>query len=212
MAQPMMAGEPNLAQRIAKERERRGWSLAKLSERLTAAGWPVDKGTLSRIEKGTDRRTIRVDHLVALATVFETGADDLLTPIEVLGRDDADRIAELVRDAMAAYFDAGRALGRALVEFRKFHEANDEAGAYLVDELGSYVRLVPRKGAPEHDSIDAATADAIYEVWEATYAESSKRFRGFIFHRGVGVVPRGAMTQADPVEASMTSRTGRVGE
>lgn len=85
-----LAGEDQLAERIAYERERRGWSYEGLAKRMTEAGCPMNQSAIYKIEKGEPRRRITVDELVGFANVFGTNISAL-----VLSR-------SLVDDAQAA--------------------------------------------------------------------------------------------------------------
>lgn len=70
-----MADE-QIGTRIADRRKARGWSQADLSKRLKARGVTVYANMLHKIESGD--RSIRVDELSAIATVFGVSADELL--------------------------------------------------------------------------------------------------------------------------------------
>lgn len=70
--------ESDLAQRIAWERERRGWTNEGLASRLTAAGCPIQPSAIYKIEKGDPPRRITVNELVAMANVFGLPVTDLL--------------------------------------------------------------------------------------------------------------------------------------
>jgi len=78
-----IASEDHLARRIAYERERHGWSYAGLAQRLTAVGCAIDGSALYKIEKGSPRRRISVDELVALSDVFGVPVAELLVPPEL---------------------------------------------------------------------------------------------------------------------------------
>ena len=101
-------GETNLAQRIKNEREYRGWSYEALAKRLTDAGCSINGSAIFRIEKGDPPRRIAVDELIALAKVFETSIEDLLTPVELLRK---ARGKEIVAEIDQATDDFIRALG-----------------------------------------------------------------------------------------------------
>ena len=79
--------EEHLALRIRLECQRRDMSYAGLAKRMTDAGCPINQSALYKIEQGQPRRRITVDELVALAKVFETSVEDLLTdPMLVAAR------------------------------------------------------------------------------------------------------------------------------
>ncbi len=79
-----VAGERDLARRIAYERERRGWTYAGLAKRLTDAGCPINQSAIYKIEKSDPPRRITVAELLALAVVFSVDVPELLIPPEVV--------------------------------------------------------------------------------------------------------------------------------
>jgi len=93
-----LQSEENLARRIAYERDRRGWTYEGIAKRLTNVGCPIQGSAIYKIEKGTPRRRISVDELVAFAKVFDVSTTDLLIPLELIAEHEAlDLIAELER-------------------------------------------------------------------------------------------------------------------
>ena len=62
---------------VRRLRQDRGWTHAELSKKLDDHGWPIERSKLSRIETGD--RGLDVNDLLALAAVFETSTDNLLT-------------------------------------------------------------------------------------------------------------------------------------
>jgi transcriptional regulator with XRE-family HTH domain len=93
-----LQSEESLARRIAYERDRRGWTNEGTAKRLTDVGCPIQGSAIYKIEKGTPRRRISVDELVAFAAVFEVSAADLLIPLELIAEHEAlGLIAEVER-------------------------------------------------------------------------------------------------------------------
>lgn len=86
-------GEKALAQRIAYEREERGWTYAGLASRMTSVGCPIQASALYKIEKSNPPRGISVDELIALKRVFELELDDLVQPM-------ADKAGKQLRHLM----------------------------------------------------------------------------------------------------------------
>jgi transcriptional regulator with XRE-family HTH domain len=111
-----IGGETNLARRIEKERTKRGWSYETLAKMLTAAGCSIQGSGIYKIEKADPPRRITVDELLALAQVFDTTVEDLLTPIEVLER---ERAQELLKDLQQHD-------GELLRTIRRFFDAHSE--------------------------------------------------------------------------------------
>jgi transcriptional regulator with XRE-family HTH domain len=91
-----MQSEDNLARRVAYERERRGWTYEGTARRMTDVGCSVQGSAIYKIEKGTPRRRISVDELVAFADIFDVDTSDLLIPVELMAEQEAlELMAEL---------------------------------------------------------------------------------------------------------------------
>jgi transcriptional regulator with XRE-family HTH domain len=91
-----IGGETNLSQRIALEREQRGWSYETLAKRMADVGCPIAGSAIYKVEKGDPPRRVTVDELLALSEVFGLTLDELLTPVEVVRKQRAQElIAEL---------------------------------------------------------------------------------------------------------------------
>jgi transcriptional regulator with XRE-family HTH domain len=97
---------------IRRIRERNGWSLQDLSDRLTEVGRPIVASGLSKIERG-DRR-VDVDDLVALAAALDTIPNDLLyEPDQApagISQDEYERMVGLMLQAKITA--EGRVAGR----------------------------------------------------------------------------------------------------
>lgn len=63
-------------QRLRAERERRGWSQGELARRLIVLGVDCYTTTVAKVEAGT--RSVRIDEIDALATVFGISVDVLI--------------------------------------------------------------------------------------------------------------------------------------
>lgn len=72
-----------VVENVKRLRAERGWSLARLSEALTAAGRPILATGLNRLEAG--RRRIDVDDLIGLALALDVSPSTLLLPPTVEG-------------------------------------------------------------------------------------------------------------------------------
>lgn len=116
--QPRSLGrEDNLAARVARERTDRGLSYEGLAKLMTEAGCPMQGSAIYKIEKGSPRRRISVDELVAFTQVFETTVDDLLTPVEVLDEKRVRELLDEMNDADHALFDAIARIVQTYAEF-----------------------------------------------------------------------------------------------
>lgn len=94
----MIEGEANLAERIRQEREQRGWSHSELARRMAEAGCAgLPRNAMLRAERR--ERGISVDELVALSRVFELPVANLLTSVEWLRQERADKLLNELRDA-----------------------------------------------------------------------------------------------------------------
>lgn len=104
-----LAGEQHVAERVAVERERRGWSYEQLARAMTNAGCPMNQSAMYKIEKGEPRRRITIDELMAFAQVFGTNVSDLLLDRSIgadahaaklfVAWDEAQRKADAAREA-----------------------------------------------------------------------------------------------------------------
>lgn len=134
--QPRTIGaERNLAERIARERRRLGLSYEALARRLTEAGCPLHATAIHKVEKADPPRGISVDELVALATVFETTADDLLTPIELLDQKRAHELINELDESYAMLADGTRRVVDAIAELVGLATEDEELYEYVFGHL-----------------------------------------------------------------------------
>lgn len=69
------------ARRLRQRRDDElGWSQAKLADRCEAIGYPIDKTTIAKIEKGT--RGVRLEDALALSAALDTSPVFMLFPFE----------------------------------------------------------------------------------------------------------------------------------
>jgi transcriptional regulator with XRE-family HTH domain len=90
--------ERNLAKRIQREREQRGWTYEALARRMTDAGCTMQPSAVHKIEKGSPPRRITVDEAVTFAGVFGMTLNDLLQPPEVAATKRAMKLWERLGD------------------------------------------------------------------------------------------------------------------
>lgn len=131
--------EARVAQRVAYERDRRGWSYATVARLMGEAGCPVNPTAIHKIEKAG--RTISLDEAVALAKVFGFDAiDDLAKPL------DESLSAQLTRaeyDADAINRDAEELTARVAALWR---ELRDIAVNHATGEVSAAAAgLIPRR-------------------------------------------------------------------
>jgi transcriptional regulator with XRE-family HTH domain len=69
-----------LAQRIAYERERKGWTMQELAERMDKVGCRIHHTAVYKIERGNPQRTVSFEEAVAFAKVFGLDLDELSLP------------------------------------------------------------------------------------------------------------------------------------
>jgi transcriptional regulator with XRE-family HTH domain len=122
--------EEHLARRIALERETRDWSYEELARQMTEAGCKIAGSAIFKIEKGTPRRRVTVDELVALGEVFKLPYNRLLIPLEV----EYEKLANEKIKYIKALQEASRNLRG---EFAELEAAlhNDPALERMVDAL-----------------------------------------------------------------------------
>lgn len=185
------AGESNLAKRVARERQARGWSAGDVQQRLAEVDCTIPRNAVLRIEQG--QRSVHVDELLGFSRAFGLTVADLLTPVELLGQQDAERIASAVQESMRAIIASCRSLEDALQQLRKLHEAEPEAGEYLLNLLAAPVHKSWASGDPEpDDEAEDLAQDAISEIWRSVYRDSEARFGHFLIAHGIGSVPNPA--------------------
>ena len=98
--------EDNLAERIAYEREAAGLSYEALARKMTEAGCSIQGSAIYKVEKGSPRRRVTVDELVAFADVFGVSVENLLTPIDLLKREWAELRLKNLNEATKTLSDA----------------------------------------------------------------------------------------------------------
>lgn len=152
-----LQGEDNLAQRIAYEREQRGWTYEGLAKRLTDVGCPIQGSAIYKIEKGTPRRRISVDELVAFAKVFDADTSDLLIPLELIAEHEALALLGEVERKYQVLTGAAEDYSRAMNHIAQLAAALDDKNAskivgILYDRLRSIlVDWVSVKNENEND-------------------------------------------------------------
>lgn len=126
--------EDNLAQRVADEREARGWTNDGLAKRMTDVGCPMSGSTIFKIEKGTPkRRGISVDELVAFSRVFGIPVDALLLPPEIARRERLAPKVLAVVDAWKRVDEAERQRTEATQSLLEVLGDDDELRALAVE-------------------------------------------------------------------------------
>ena len=129
--------EDHLAQRVAAERDARGWTNDGLAKRMTDAGCPMTASAIFKIEKAEPRRRIVVDELVTFAKVFGLPLEELLIPPSLArGREIRRLVIEIVRldRAIRPLIQARTAAVDAFTEFLK-------TDPQLAKELGAFAEM-----------------------------------------------------------------------
>ena len=112
-----LSSERNLAARIARERERGGYSYAGLALRMTDVGCAIDPSAIYKIEKSNPPRRITVDELVGFAAVFGVPVEELLLPAEIAGDHEARKLLEVWSARRAALNDVIERLANHTIEY-----------------------------------------------------------------------------------------------
>src|SRR5829696_8564703 len=126
-----IGAEAILAERIRRERSKRGWSPADLAKQMTSAGCSLTTSAVYKIEDREAPRRISVDELIALSQVLGTTVDDLLTPVDVLEKELARRLlVELDEADMDLWAAAGRVIA-SHIELFKLAADDPELSEYV---------------------------------------------------------------------------------
>jgi transcriptional regulator with XRE-family HTH domain len=150
-----LRGEANLAERVAYERQSRGWSTDRLADRMTKAGCPINQSAVWKIENAG--RRITYDEALAFAEVFGIPLDQLSVPPEIMA---ARTAIQLMQEYLQASAKSGAAAAklvehlkdypqtaRAIEEHRDWHlhDFRDELAAMnaIRDSLGWDKRAKP---------------------------------------------------------------------
>lgn len=92
----------HLADRIAHERQSRGWTMQQLADRMDEVGCTMHHTAIYKIEKGKPRRSVSFEEATAFAQVFDVSLDDLAMPVELVAETEllslVARLVELQRD------------------------------------------------------------------------------------------------------------------
>ena len=127
--------ERYLAQRIARERENRGWSYEGLASRMTQAGCPLNQSAIYKIERGDPPRRITVDELVAYSRVFGIPVDQLLLDPELEAEQRVIDKLNAVNALAAAHAEAEANLIDAVEEVRGLVKGSKRAKAAMDEHL-----------------------------------------------------------------------------
>jgi len=120
--------EDHLAERIAMERDARGWTNDGLARRMTDVGCAMTPSAIFKIEKANPRRRIVVDELVAFGRVFGVPIDELLVAPELLLSREATRLAIAWNYAAEEAARASEKEDAAWVDVQTFAREHPEAG------------------------------------------------------------------------------------
>lgn len=141
----LLGGNDDVADRIRRERERRGWTYRELADRMSAEGCTVAASTLHRMENGSGpskaRPKIGVEELVAACRVFGLTPEELLMPAELFGQRRAQNLIDSVAAAAAELWASADRLHSTFRELAQFDDA--DVGLYAANRIGSTVILPP---------------------------------------------------------------------
>jgi transcriptional regulator with XRE-family HTH domain len=138
----LLAGEATVARRVERERRLRGLSYEGLAAAMTNVGCPIQGSAIFRIEKGDPPRRVTVNELMALAIVFETSIEDLLTPVEILDERQLKDLLERVLTAWEDMVEAGTRLHALADQVQALTEGKPEFNEYVSEVLGQFPGLL----------------------------------------------------------------------
>lgn len=130
--------EASLAERIAFEREQRGWTYEGLAKRMTEVGCAMNLSGLYKIEKGEPRRRITVDELVALSLVFDVPVEELLLPPVVAHSKEAAERLIAWNEARQRAADANAEVERAWAALTEHVREHPEITEKLEEMVGAW--------------------------------------------------------------------------
>lgn len=179
-----IGGEQNLAERIRRELSVRDWSPAELGKRMTEAGCSIGTSSVYKVLDDEKPRTISVDELLALADVFGTTTDDLLTPVEALDQRRAKELLQSLDEADERIMEGVAGELRAMVELFRLACDNRELHDYVVNHryrrvgfgAGEITPLfqVIRDDDSEIEVSDATLRDALTHLASAVIEQASE--------------------------------------
>jgi len=101
-----------VARRLDHEQKKRGWSNAKLAQRMGRAGCAMDPSALSKIKAG--KRKINVEELASFAQVLAVSVQDLLKPLELALSTEINEVLEELDERRHALMEASNAAAAAV--------------------------------------------------------------------------------------------------
>jgi transcriptional regulator with XRE-family HTH domain len=148
-----LTNERNVAERIAFEREQRGWSYEGTAKRLADNGCPIQASAIFKIEKGDPPRRITVDELVGFATVFDIAVPELLQPPALVQQKQLLELAQAMSEAAEETMRADVKYKAALQALNDYDQRHPES----VDALGTQQAANLRNAMATFAEVDAET-------------------------------------------------------
>jgi transcriptional regulator with XRE-family HTH domain len=165
----MLGREEVVARRVEQLRQVRKMTYEGLAQRMTDVGCPIQPSALYKIEKGSPRRRITVDELVALATVFEIALDELAAPLVSPEDEELNLAAEramaaqlLVKDLADKLFNIRAELERVTSELKSAQRESRRASA-------AFDRMMNRLPADKQWAVSLRVGDG-YDVAAVVHA------------------------------------------
>lgn len=153
-----MGGESNLARRIARERNARGWSARELTRRVQVAGCKVPANTVTRIE--ARQRGVSVDELIGLSQALGLSVDDLLTPLELVDDQEAQRLLQAIGGSMEAMYAAAGDLMVGVRDLAVARDRNGEVFTYVIHQL----KAAQQRASAEADELREMAAVIVARI------------------------------------------------
>jgi transcriptional regulator with XRE-family HTH domain len=150
--------ESNVATRVRALREEYGWSQSALAERMTDAGYAMDRTAIWKIEnpdKPNGRRAITIGEMIAFAKVFECSIIELLLTPERLLDVEAWKLVTIAAERLNDVRYAWSQYENALVAAQKYTHASEGAEDRIRREIEIQRAELAEKLQPMWDELQA---------------------------------------------------------
>lgn len=127
--------ERHLAARIRELRIEKDWTLDRVAEKMTAAGCPIDRSAIYRIEKSN--RQISFDEAVTFATVFAEALPSMMLPPEIARSREATKLFRAYQAARERFLAAAHEVDQLEIKLLRIASDGFEDQVVSAIEQGS---------------------------------------------------------------------------